>query len=127
MTRKIPSAALIAVLMLGATGYTLLRAASAAPKGYVIAEINVTDPDRYKTYAAAVAPVIAKFGGQYLVRGGQPVSIEGAPPAARVVVLEFESLAAVKTFEDSADYAAVAAIRHQAAQSRVFLAEGVAP
>jgi uncharacterized protein (DUF1330 family) len=127
MPGKTPTAALITLLMLGAAGVSLLHAATDSPKGYVIAEISVTDPDKYKTYAAAVAPVIAKFGGKYLVRGGQSLPIEGAAPAGRIVVLEFQSLAAAKRFEDSADYAAVAPIRHQAAQSRVFLAEGVAP
>jgi uncharacterized protein (DUF1330 family) len=71
-----------------------------------------------------VAPVIAHFGETYLVRGGQTISIEGAPPSGRVVVIEFDSLAAARTFEDSADYAAVSPIRHKAAQSRVFLVEG---
>jgi uncharacterized protein (DUF1330 family) len=97
------------------------------PKGYVVAEITVTDAEAYKNYVAAVVPVIAKFGGKYLVRGGQTFSIEGAPPSGRIVVLEFDSLAAAKTFEDSPDYAVVAQIRHKAAQSRVFLVEGAAP
>jgi len=104
----------------------LLAAASVAPKGYVISEITVTDPDAYKQYAAAVAPVVAKFGGKYLVRGGQTIAQEGAAPAGRIVVIEFESLAGARAFEDSEDYQSIAALRHKAAQSRVFLAEGVA-
>ncbi|MGA2779200.1 MAG: DUF1330 domain-containing protein [Steroidobacteraceae bacterium] len=127
MKRKNLSTALIACLMLGAGGVTLLRATAAMPKGYVVAEITVTDAEAYKNYVAAVVPVIAKFGGKYLVRGGQTFSIEGAPPSGRIVVLEFDSLAAAKTFEDSPDYAVVAQIRHKAAQSRVFLVEGAAP
>lgn len=126
MNTKSLSIALIGLLLVGTTGLTLLHAATAAPKGYVIAEITVTDPEAYKAYAAAVAPVIMKFGGRYLVRGGQTVPIEGAPPSGREVVIEFESLAAARTFEDSADYAAVVPMRHKSAQSRVFLAEGTA-
>jgi uncharacterized protein (DUF1330 family) len=124
MHQNIRSLALLGLVALGAAGMTLLRAATITPKAYVIAEINVTDPDAYKSYVAAVAPVVAHFGGTYLVRGGQTISIEGAPPSGRVVVIEFDSLAAAKTFEDSADYAAVSPIRHKAAQSRVFLVEG---
>ncbi|MGA2709824.1 MAG: DUF1330 domain-containing protein [Steroidobacteraceae bacterium] len=126
MHQKFRSLALLGLVVLGATGLTLLCAATISPKAYVVAEINVTDPEAYKSYVAAVAPVVARFGGKYLVRGGQTISIEGAPPSGRVVVIEFDSLAAARTFEDSADYAAVSPIRHKAAQSRVFLVEGAA-
>jgi uncharacterized protein (DUF1330 family) len=117
-----------AALLLAAAGTGLLRAATgAAPKGYVLAEITVTDPDAYKQYAAAVAPMIAKFGGRYLVRGGQTLPLEGDPPAGRIVVIEFESLDAARTFETSSEYQGIAPLRHKAARSRVFLAEGTAP
>jgi hypothetical protein len=37
-----------AALVLMAVGFTFVRAATGAPKGYVIAEITVTDPEAYK-------------------------------------------------------------------------------
>jgi uncharacterized protein (DUF1330 family) len=116
---------LVAAVILAATGFTLLRAATVAPKGYVVAEITVTDTEAYKQYAAAVPPIAAKFGGRYLVRGGQTVAVEGEPPAGRIVVIEFDSLAAARSFEQSAEYQAVAPLRRQAARSRLFLVEGV--
>ena len=87
----------------------------------------MTDPEAYKQYAAAVIPVVAKFGGKYIVRGGQTVAVEGDAPADRIVVIEFDSLVAAQSFEDSAEYQAVAALRHKAARSRVSLVEGTAP
>jgi uncharacterized protein (DUF1330 family) len=127
MNRKRYPLAVIMAVILASAGFSLLRAATLAPKGYVIAEITVTDPEAYKQYAAAVAPVVAKFGGKYIVRGGQTVAVEGDAPAGRIVVIEFDTLAAAKSFEDSADYQAVAALRHKAAHSRLFLVEGTAP
>jgi uncharacterized protein (DUF1330 family) len=116
-----------AVLILATAGGTLLHAASgAAAKGYVVAEVTVIDPDAYKQYAAAVVPIVTKFGGRYLVRGGQTVAVEGDPPAGRVVVIEFESLGAARAFEDSAEYRDIAPLRQKAARSRVFLVEGTA-
>src|ERR1700692_21462 len=94
-------------MILAATGFTILRAAAGASKGYVIAEITVTDPEAYKQYAASVQSIAAKLGGKYLVRGGQTVAVEGEPPAARIVVIEFDSLAAARSFEDSPDYQAI--------------------
>jgi uncharacterized protein (DUF1330 family) len=116
----------VAAMMLAATGFTLLRAATVAPKGYVVAEITVTDPQAYKQYAAAVPAIAAKFSGKYLVRAGQTVAVEGDPPSGRIVVIEFESLAAARSFEDSAEYRAIAPLRQKAARSRVFLVEGIA-
>jgi uncharacterized protein (DUF1330 family) len=127
MNRKKFPIAVIAAVILAATGFSLLRAATVAPKGYVIAEITVTDPEAYKQYAAAVAPVVAKLGGKYIVRGGQTVAEEGEAPSGRIVVIEFDNLAAARSFEDSQDYQAVAPLRRKAAHSRVFLVEGVAP
>jgi len=125
MNNKILLRTLIAAMILAATGFTLLRAASVAPKGYVIAEITVTDPEAYKQYAAAVPPIAAKFSGRFLVRAGQTVAVEGEPPAGRIVVIEFDSFAAARSFEESAEYQAVAPLRRQAARSRLFLVEGV--
>jgi uncharacterized protein (DUF1330 family) len=116
----------VATVMLAAMGFTFVRAATVALKGYVIAEITVTDPEAYRQYAAAVPAIAAKFGGKYLVRGGQTVGVEGEPPSGRIVVIEFDSLAAARSFEGSADYRAVAPLRRKAARSRVFLVEGIA-
>jgi uncharacterized protein (DUF1330 family) len=114
----------VAAAIFAATGFTLLRAAAGGSKGYVIAEITVTDPEAYKQYAATVPPIAAKFSGKYLVRGGQTVPVEGEPPSGRIVVIEFDSLAAARSFEDSPEYQAVAPLRRKAARSRVFLVEG---
>ncbi|MBL8559673.1 MAG: DUF1330 domain-containing protein [Hyphomonadaceae bacterium] len=98
-----------------------------AVKGYIIAEISVTDPAGYEAYKAAVAPMVARFGGRYLVRGGQVTPKEGAAPSGRVVVLEFESYAAAQTFFDSSAYQAIMHLRTHNATSRLFIVEGIAP
>lgn len=110
-----------------ALGYGLKAAAPAAAKGYAIAEISVRDAEAYKAYAAAVAPIVEKFGGTYLVRGGETLSREGAPVAGRIVVIEFPSHAAAAAFYESADYQAILPLRQGAADSRVFSVEGYAP
>jgi uncharacterized protein (DUF1330 family) len=73
-----------------------------------------------------VPAIAAKFSGKYLVRGGQTVVVEGEPPSDRIVVIEFDNLAAARSFEGSAEYQAVTPLRRKAARSRVFLVEGVA-
>jgi uncharacterized protein (DUF1330 family)/predicted ester cyclase len=102
-------------------------AAPTPPKGYTIAEIAVNDPVAYRDYVAAVTPLVPKFGGVYLVRGGQAEAKEGAAPEGRFVVIEFPSLAAAKAFYDSPEYQAVIGLRTRVAKSRVLQVEGAAP
>ena len=35
--------------------------------GYVIGQITVTKPDDYPAYVEKVGPIVAKFGGEFLV------------------------------------------------------------
>jgi uncharacterized protein (DUF1330 family) len=93
---------------------------------YVIGEVTVHDPEGYKAYVAAVTPVVARFGGTYLARGGRTVAVEGDAPAGRVVILAFPSVEAAEAFEGSADGKAAAALRQRASRGRFFIVEGVA-
>ena len=38
--------------------------------GYVIAQLKITNPENYKEYVKKVNPIVKKFGGEFLVRGG---------------------------------------------------------
>jgi uncharacterized protein (DUF1330 family) len=101
-------------------------AAQPAPKAYVVAEINVRDAEGYRDYVAAAFPVIQKYGGTFLTRGGTTIALEGAPPAQRVMIIEFASLEQAKKFEYSKDYTDIAALRQKTADSRLFIIEGSA-
>jgi uncharacterized protein (DUF1330 family) len=100
---------------------------SSPPQGYIVAEIEVRDGAAYREYAAAVAPIVAQYGGRYLVRGGTSEAKEGVVPAGRAVIIAFPTLAAARTFYDSPEYAAIAPLRLRSSSSRVFLVEGVPP
>jgi len=94
---------------------------------YLLATIKVTDPEVYQQYVAAVAPTIARFGGRYLVRGGNPGFPEGAWPQNRIVVLEFADRAAVEAWYRSPDYQAIVGLRLAASESRVAILDGYVP
>lgn len=93
--------------------------------GYVIAQINVTDPEAYKGYVAAVTPIVEKFGGEYLVRGGPAEHHEGEPIGERTVVIRFPSLRAARDWYHSDEYAPVRAMRLAASSSLQTIVEGV--
>ncbi|WP_237214232.1 DUF1330 domain-containing protein [Falsiroseomonas oryziterrae] len=95
-------------------------------KGYVVAEIDVTDPETYRQYMPLAQAAIAAHGGRYVVRGGDPQALEGERAPQRFVVLEFDSREKAEAFYRSAQYQEAAAVRLRSSNSRVFLLTGAA-
>ena len=71
---------------------------------YLIADIQVTKPEGFKLYGEAVLATVEKFGGKYLVRGGEVLPMEGEWLPKRMVVLEFHDMSALKKWYNSNDY-----------------------
>jgi len=92
---------------------------------YFIANIDVTDPVGFETYRSLVAPTIASAGGRYRVRGGSVQVLEGQWQPKRLVMLEFDSVAAALEWYESEEYAPVKAIRERTARSDVVIVEGL--
>ncbi|MDD9922992.1 MAG: DUF1330 domain-containing protein [Boseongicola sp.] len=95
------------------------------PAGYVIAQINVEDADTYPRYVAMVQPIVEKFGGRFIVRGGRSESYEGTPPGDRNVVIQFPSFDAARNWYHSEEYAEAKALRMSASTSVQTIVEGV--
>lgn len=95
-------------------------------KAYVIVNVAVRDPERYKDYVRAATPTVAAHGGKYIVRGGRAERLEGSVTVNRIVVLEFPSYAHAKEWYDSDDYRAALAIRQSCSTGDLILAECMA-
>ena len=118
--------AVLAGLIAGAAATVAMHAKpQKTPPGYIISEVDVADPAAYQTYAKQVPETLAPFGGHFLVRGGKANAVEGEAPK-RIVVIAFDSYEKAQAWEDSAAYGAIKSIRHNAARSRVIVAEGIA-
>lgn len=101
------------------------RSIAKLPYGYVIAQITVTDPTVYPSYVAQVQPIVEKFGGEFLVRGGRSESFEGTPPGDRNVVIRFPSFEAAQDWYHSDQYADAKAVRMSASTSVQTIVEGI--
>jgi uncharacterized protein (DUF1330 family) len=75
-------------------------------KGYIIARIDVTDPEVYARYTAETPRVAADFGGRFLVRAGRYEQVEGEG-RSRNVVIEFPDFEAARRFYRSEAYRAI--------------------
>ncbi|GAC1307802.1 MAG: DUF1330 domain-containing protein [Acidimicrobiales bacterium] len=94
---------------------------------FVLAEIDVLDPEAYEPYKALASASITAFGGTYRVRGGAVEALEGDAPTGRVVVLEFPDIEAARAWYHSDSYQAAAAVRQAASRGKMFLIDGVVP
>ena len=95
-----------------------------AKKGYWIAHVNITNPERYKDYVAANAVAFKKYNARFVVRNGESVAPKGALGGRRHVVLEFDSYATAKACYDSPEYQAAAKIRDEASAADFVIIEG---
>jgi uncharacterized protein (DUF1330 family) len=91
---------------------------------YLIADTHITDHATYDEYERQVLPVIERFGGRFLVRGGQMRVLEGTWEPARLVVIEFPDLAAIEAWYASPEYAPLLALRGPAATDHLVAVEG---
>ncbi len=94
---------------------------------YLVAHIDVHDPATFEEYRARVVPVVAAYGGRYLVRGGALETLEGAEQTRRLAILEFPSMEAARRFYHSDEYAPVLQRRLESAVSDIVLVGGYLP
>ena len=93
--------------------------------GYVIADVNVTNAVAYEEYRKLVPASIKKYGGKYLVRGGQHETLESKWTPSRLVVIEFASVEQARRWYLSEEYRRAKEVRQRTAVSNVVIVEGV--
>ncbi|MEO7019688.1 MAG: DUF1330 domain-containing protein [Ktedonobacteraceae bacterium] len=92
---------------------------------YMIAEIDITDPQGYQAYGMLAIPTIQKFGGKVLVAGETIENLEGDWHPKRLVIIEFESMEQAKRWYNSEEYTPLKNMRFKATNSRGGLAQGI--
>jgi uncharacterized protein (DUF1330 family) len=92
---------------------------------YVISELEVLDPVAMESYRTLAARSIAQYGGRYLVRGGPAEAVEGGPAPKTIVVVEFPSMARLREWYASPEYAEALKVRRTALDRRLIFVEGV--
>ncbi len=92
---------------------------------FLVAEIEVLNPEVMKEYARLSRPLAEKHGGVYHVRGGDIQSVEGEWRPQRIAIIEFPSRSAANAYLDDSDYLPVAELRRASAITRSFLVDGL--
>jgi uncharacterized protein (DUF1330 family) len=117
---------LVTGIVIGAWGIPILRAQPAAHPAYLVAEVHVTDAAGFTNYAKHVPATLAPYHGRTLARALPDVR-EGTPPDGDIVIIAFDSLQDANRWYGSPEYSKLIPLRQQAATSRVYLVDGLAP
>jgi uncharacterized protein (DUF1330 family) len=91
---------------------------------YLIAEHLINDRAQFEEYRSNVAPMIERFGGRYITRGGSHEVLDGAWKPTRVVIIEFPDMAMLKSWDHSPDYQPLIELRRRAATDVLIALEG---
>jgi uncharacterized protein (DUF1330 family) len=92
---------------------------------YVIATVDVTNPEQYEEYKKLSTIAMKALGAEVCIRGGKVEVLEGDWSPSRFVMLKFPSTEAAKAFYNSAEYGAARKARAGAAVMRMIIVEGV--
>ncbi|MGO9398755.1 MAG: DUF1330 domain-containing protein [Xanthobacteraceae bacterium] len=119
-------AAIACGLLVGGGAVQLLHAQS-KPPAYVVAEVAVKDKAGFEeNFLKATRKDIADHGGKYLAGGyNKTLSLSGAEPPNRVVIVQFENMDAVKTWRDQGAMDMENTVGSKYATFRIYAVEGV--
>jgi uncharacterized protein (DUF1330 family) len=93
---------------------------------YVIAFVDVHDRDRFaQEYVPPIAATLTPFGGRVVAATDEAVTLEGAIPPGRSVILEFPDVGRARGWYASDAYAPLIALRKSIATTCLAILPGV--
>src|ERR1700691_5277590 len=112
--------ALVAGIGIGAVAVQGLHA-QAKPPVYVVAEIDVANPDAFlREYTSQFQALIRANGGRILAAGQNLTAIEGTPPSSRVAIQAWDSMEKFQAYYNSAAAKELRIIGDKYAKFRIF-------
>ena len=93
-------------------------------KAYWVVRCHVTDPIEFSKYAEMAGPIIKKYNGTFLSRGGEQIELEGNG-YERTVLIEFVGLEEAKSCYNSPEYKEALLYIEKSAERLVVMVEGV--
>ena len=92
---------------------------------YVVVDVQRTDLERAARYSELAGPSVERHGGRYVARGGATDVLEGGWDPERLVVIEFPSRDAARSWYESDDYREARRVRDGAGTWNMVVVEGV--
>jgi uncharacterized protein (DUF1330 family) len=88
---------------------------------YLIGDVEVHDSEAYASYLELGPKSVELHGGRFLSRGAVTEELEGSWPHNRIVLIEFQSLDAARSWYTSPEFAEAKRRRERAASVNYLL------
>ena len=93
---------------------------------YLLVDVDIHNIDEYKKYLDKVKPIVEKFGGKYLIKGGKIDAKEtDLWKPKRIVLVKFPNKSFALNWYNSEEYRALKHLRLNNASSNILFIEGV--
>ena len=80
---------------------------------------------QYQEYMKLTPAILEKYGGRFIIRGGEKVVLEGPEAPERMVMVKFDSIEAARRMYESPEYQAAIKVREGAAEASFIVMEGL--
>ncbi len=91
---------------------------------YIVVQVNVTNSVNYEEYKKRTPASVEKYGGKFLIRGGEKKDLEGHLEYSRLVLLEFPDTEKAEEWYASPEYQEAKALREGASDGIFTLIQG---
>ena len=93
---------------------------------FMLVDVYIHNIDEYKKYLEKVKPMVEKFGGKYLIKGGKIDAKEtDLWKPKRIVLVKFLNKSCALKWYNSEEYRALKNLRLNNASSNILFIEGV--
>ena len=118
-----------ATIVVLAVGIALARGQTppASAPAYLIAHVQVTDPEGWKQYISALPDTLAPYHVKTLARAPAVAVDASTPPAGSTVILAFNSMDDLKAWWNSPAYQAIIPLREKSAKTIAYALPGLPP
>lgn len=93
---------------------------------YLVVDTLLDNPALYEEYKVQAKPLVEKFGGEYLARGGNMIMKESdlwSP--SRMVLIKFPDTDAANRFYESSEYQKILPVSKSSARRTIFVLDGL--
>ena len=91
---------------------------------YIIALVQVTDPEKFAAYQAQASVSVERYGGRFIANSEDVRVLEGDSRPDKIVLVEFPSLERLREFYYSPDYQQDIRSREGAVTMKILGVEG---
>ena len=92
---------------------------------FVADQLEITDLGTMNSYRSRVAATVEQYGGKFVVRGGNPETIEGIWSAKSIIILEFKDRDALLAWYNSDEYVDLKIMRIASSKANIIIVDGV--